>query len=381
MLYFDNAATTFPKPPRVYDAVNDYMRNVGVGAGRSAHRQAVAASRTLFDARERCAEVFGVRDAGRIVFTANATESLNLAVLGSATPGRRIVISSMEHNSVMRPLRFLRNERRVEVEVVPCLPDGTFELSLWEEALRKRPETVVVNHGSNVTGSIAPLAAIGTLCRKFGARFIVDAAQTAGLVPLDVEEANIDFLCCSGHKNLYGIQGTGVLYIREGCGPQPLVFGGTGSRSESDEQPTFLPDRYESGTRNMPGIASLAAGAEFVLKTGVREIFDHGSRLAGALLDGLRSIPRIHIYGPQNPGAMLPTVSITIDGVDNGAVAQRLNDEFDIAVRVGLHCAPMAHRTIGTFPDGTVRLSTGYFNTEEECNVLLGALKEICRSG
>lgn len=381
MLYFDNAATTFPKPVQVYTAVNDYMRTVGVGAGRSAHRQAVDASRTMFGTRERLAAIFGVRDACRLVFTASATESLNLAILGSVKPGDRIVVSSLEHNSVMRPLRFLQNERQAIVETIPCNQQGAFDLSLWESVLQKRPENVVVNHGSNVIGSIAPVKAIGGLCRKYGARFFVDAAQTAGLIPIDVEDANIDFLAFSGHKNLYGLQGTGGLYIREGCDPPPLKFGGTGSRSESDEQPLFLPDRYESGTQNLPGIASLAAGAEFVMKTGIAAIFDHGSKLAGALLNGLCSIARIHIYGPQTPENMLPTVSLTVEGLDNAAVAQRLNDEFSIAVRVGLHCAPVAHRTIGTFPNGTIRISLGFFNTEEECAVLIAALKKICKGG
>jgi cysteine desulfurase family protein len=287
----------------------------------------------------------------------------------------------MEHNSVMRPLRFLQNERRAKVEIIPCNQQGAFDLSLWESVLQKRPENVVVNHGSNIIGSIAPLKEIGALCRKYGARFIVDAAQTAGLILIDVEAANIDFLAFSGHKNLYGLQGTGGLYIREGCDPQPLMFGGTGSRSESDEQPQFMPDRYESGTQNMPGIASLAAGAEFVNKSGIAAIFDHGSKLAVALLNGLCSISRIHIYGPRTPETMLPTVSLAVEGLDNAAVAQRLNDEFSIAVRVGLHCAPIAHRTIGTFPNGTVRISLGYFNTEEECEALIAALKKICEGG
>lgn len=380
MIYFDNAATTFPKPSPVYAAVNDYMRNIGVGAGRSAHRQSVAASRIMFDAREKLAALFGARNADRIIFTPSATESLNLAILGSIKQGETVVVSSLEHNSVMRPLRFLQNERQVKVEIVPCGPLGTFNLALWEKALEKRPAGVIVNHGSNVIGSIAPLNSIGALCRKYSTRFFVDAAQTAGLVPIDIEDAAIDFLAFSGHKNLYGIQGIGGLYIREGCEPRPLVFGGTGSRSESDEQPQFMPDKYESGTQNMPGIASLAAGVDHILKTGIAGIFNHGSNLSTTLLDGLHSLSRIHIYGPQTPAIMLPTISITIEGVDNAAVAQRLNDEFSIAVRVGLHCAPNAHRTIGTFPAGTIRVSAGYYNTEEEGEKLIAALAMICKN-
>jgi cysteine desulfurase / selenocysteine lyase len=380
-IYFDNAATTFPKPEQVYKAVNDYMHTIGVGAGRSAHRQAVAANGIMFDVRERLAAMFGARDGSRIIFTPGATASLNLALLGTVKPGELVAVSSLEHNAVMRPLRVLQDERQVKVEIIPCTPQGMFELPRWEKALQKRPKHVVVNHGSNVIGSIAPLSALGALCRKYGARFIVDAAQTAGLIPLDVEESAIDFLAFSGHKNLYGLQGTGGLYIRDGYDPQPLFFGGTGSRSESDEQPLFMPDRYESGTQNMPGIASLAAGTDYILKTGITSIFDHDSKLAGMLLDALRSIPKVRIYGPQTPGKMLPTISITLEGMDNAVVAQRLNDEYSIAVRVGLHCAPNAHRTIGTFPFGTIRISFGFFTTEEECKTLIAAVTKICKTG
>jgi len=380
MIYFDNAATTFPKPDPVYDAVNDFIRNVGVSAGRSAYNKSVAASRIMFEVREQLAGLFGIKDASRIVFTSGATESLNLALLGTLKRGDRVVTSSFEHNSVMRPLWFLREERGVQVETVFCGTDGSFDLAQWELALRKRPAGAIVNHGSNVIGTIAPVIEIGAMCKRYGVRFFVDAAQTAGIVPIDVEEAGIDFLAFSGHKNLYGIQGTGGLYIREGCDPLPLKFGGTGSLSELDQQPLFLPDRYESGTQNLPGIVSLGAGAAFVGQKGVSAIFDHGKNLAVPFLADLRQLSNMRIHGPENRDRVLPTISITIDGFDNGIVAQRLNDEYDIALRAGLHCAPEAHRTMGTFPEGTIRISFGYFTTAEECGKLFLALKKISRS-
>jgi len=379
MIYLDNAATTFPKPPQVYAAVNDYMRDVGASPGRSAHRNAVKASRIVFSTRERLASLFNVRDTSRIVFTLNATEALNLAILGSVKKDGRIVVSSLEHNSVMRPLRFLEKSRNAVVDIVPCDTNGGHDLYRWEAALKQRPSLVVVTHGSNVIGTVAPLDDLGALCRKYGARLLVDAAQTAGLVPIDVEQSAVDFLAFSGHKGLYGLQGTGGLYIREGCDPLPLKFGGTGSNSESDEQPSFLPDRYESGTQNGPGIAALGAGVAFVMERGIDRIFDHGRKLKEVFLAGLSALSGARVYGGRGPKT-LPTVSITFNGLDSGTVAQRLNDEYAIAVRVGLHCAPLAHRTIGTFPKGTVRVSFGCFNMEQEVMTLCTALAGICRS-
>jgi cysteine desulfurase/selenocysteine lyase len=381
MIFLDNAATSFPKPPQVYDAVNAFMRTIGASAARSAHRSAIEAGRIVFSARERLASLFNAGDAARIVFTSNATAGLNTILLGTLKPGDTVITSSMEHNSVMRPLRHLEKERGVQVRVIPCNRYGAFDGAAWEAACANRPSLAIVNHGSNVTGTIAPLEAIGTMCRKHDVLFAVDAAQTAGAAPIDVDTMNIGFLAFSGHKGLLGIQGTGGFFIRKGCDPMPLVFGGTGSNSESDEQPLFLPDRYESGTLNGPGIAALGAGVAFIEQKGIPTIMRHGADLVRRLFDRFDTMPRIVIHGPKSPDARLPTVSITIDGLDNGVVAQRLNDEFDIAVRVGLHCAPMAHRTVGTFPAGTIRISLGVFTTPEEIEALAAALEKICSSG
>lgn len=379
MIYLDNAATSFPKPPQVYDAANDYMRTVGASPGRSAHRRAVEAGRIVFTARERLAALINAPDASRLVFTLNATGALNLAILGSVTKGDRVVVSSLEHNSVMRPLRFLEKNRDVKLEIVPCDEQGQFDLRRWEAAIKQRPSLAVVNHGSNVIGAVAPLDEIGALCRKHGVFLLADAAQTVGLVPIDVKRTPIDFLAFSGHKGLYGLQGTGCLYIKEGLRREllPLTFGGTGSNSESDEQPQFLPDCYESGTQNGPGIAALGAGVAFVMEQGITAIAGHGRGLAEGLVENLQAVKGVRLHGPVQ-GAVLPTVSMTFAGKDSGTIAQRLNDEYDIAVRVGLHCAPLAHRTIGTFPGGTIRVSFGYFNTEKDVSALCHALSCIC---
>jgi cysteine desulfurase/selenocysteine lyase len=380
MIYLDNAATSHPKPPAVYDAVNAFMRDIGASAARSAYRSAVEAGRIVFSARERLASLFSVKDSARIVFTANATAGLNTVLLGTLRPGDTVITSSLEHNSVMRPLRHLEKERGVTVRVVPCGRDGAFDRAAWESACAGRPRLAIVNHGSNVTGAVAPLEAIGGLCRKHGVWFAVDAAQTAGVVPIDVETMNIDFLAFSGHKGLLGIQGTGGLFIRNGHEPLPLAFGGTGSNSESDEQPRFLPDRYESGTLNGPGIAALDAGVGFIEKQGIGAIMRHDTDLMRDLIDRLGAMPRIIIHGRKTSDTALPTISLTIDGQDNGSVAQRLNDEFAIAVRAGLQCAPLAHRTIGTFPAGTIRISLGIFTTHNDIAALAAAFEKICGS-
>lgn len=380
MIYLDNAATSFPKPPQVYDAVNRFMREIGASPARSAHRGAVEASRIVFSARERLASLFNIADASRIVFTANATQGLNTVLLGTLRPGDTAVTSSMEHNSVMRPLRHLEQERGVTLEVIPCGPNGTFDLTAWEIALAKRPRLAIVNHGSNIIGTVAPLREIGGLCRRYGVPFAVDAAQTAGIVQIDVEAMNVDCLAFSGHKGLLGIQGTGGLFLRHGVEVRPLMFGGTGSNSESDEQPQFMPDRFESGTQNGPGIAALDAGIGFIQEQGIDVIRRHDAELMRLLYDGIGALSRIWCHSPRLPNATLPTLSITVDGMDNGSVGQRLCDEYGIAVRVGLHCAPAAHRTIGTFPAGTIRVSPGYFTTARDMELFCAALRNLCSS-
>ncbi len=377
MIYCDNAATSFPKPEEVYDAVSGFLRDVGASPGRSAHAPAVAASRIVFDTREKLASLFNIFDSERIVFTANATEGLNCALNGLLRSGDTVVTTSMEHNSVMRPLRNLADTRGVVVKVVPSRNDGTVDLPAWESALRDRPNLAVVNHASNITGAVVPVGRIGAAARKYHVKLLVDAAQSAGALPIDVREMKIDLLACSGHKSLYGPQGTGMLYVGKEVDLVPLKFGGTGSRSDSDEQPAFMPDRFESGTLNGPGIAGLGAGVAFVLHTGIEAIREHGRRMSAALLDTIGRIDGVTCYGPPDPAQRLPTLSITVDGRDNGTVARLLDEQYGICTRMGLHCAPNAHRTIGTFPEGTVRISPGLFSSREDIEHVARALKEI----
>ena len=378
-IYCDNAATSYPKPQTVYDAVLDYMKNIGASPGRSSHTLAVRASRVLFEAREACGRLLSVRDSSRIVFTRGATESLNLALFGLLKDGGRVAVTSMEHNSVMRPLRRLSEAGHVEVIVVPCDPTGSIDFDAYERIMKTGVTCAVVNHASNVCGTIQPIERLSAVAKANGALFIVDGAQSVGGLPIDVRAMGIDLLAFSGHKSLFGPQGIGGLYIKEGIDFPPLMYGGTGSRSDSDEQPDFLPDKFESGTLNGPGIAGLAAGIDFVLQTGIDTIREHGRALTSRFLGNLLDYgDRITFFGPKDPRAMLPTVSLSIKGIDAGWAARKLNDEFGICLRTGLHCAPNAHRTIGTFPHGTLRLSFGFFNTPEKIDLVADALRSIC---
>ena len=379
MIYLDNAATSFPKPAAVYEAMQGFLVNIGASHGRSTHRLAVQASRIVFQTREKIAELFNISDSSRIIFTSNATESINLALFGLLKNGDKVLATSMEHNAVMRPLRYLQKQRSIEISIVKCDPEGNLALPEFEKALKQGIKVVVINHGSNIIGTIFPLGELIMLIKKYGALVLVDAAQTAGACRIDVEKEKIDLLAFSGHKSLFGPQGTGGLYIREGLDVKPLKYGGTGSNSESDEQPDFLPDKYESGTLNSPGIAGLGAGVSYVLQQGIDNIFQHGVNLTRRLLDSFREIKKLRIYGPKRPEQTLPMVSINIEGLDSADVARVLNDEFDIYTRIGLHCAPLAHRTIGTFPKGTLRISFGYFNTDKDVDNVIKAFRKILK--
>ena len=376
-LYCDNAATTFPKPQSVLGAILDYMQNIGASPGRSAHHPALKAGRVIFTVREKLAALFNVPDPSRIIFTSNATEALNLGILGLLSNGDRVATTGMEHNSVMRPLNFLARERGIHVSVAPCDKNGGLDVDAFERTIKTGVKLAVVNHGSNVCGAIAPLQRMGAIARAHGATFMVDAAQTAGYVDIDVQSMNIDVLVFSGHKGLYGPAGTGGLYIGDGLNLRPLKYGGTGSDSASEEQPDFCPDKYESGTLNGSGIAGLGAGIDFISQKGLEAVRMHGAELTGYFLDELSSMDDVAVIGPNDPENMLPTISIVCKKIDQGIVARRLNDEFGICIRMGLHCAPNAHRTLGTFPQGTIRFSFGIFNTLHDIDAIMYALKTV----
>jgi cysteine desulfurase family protein len=383
IIYLDNAATSHPKPEAVIQAMTAFMREVGGNPGRSGHRLSIEAGRVVFEAREKIAALFGVSDSSRVIFGQNATEAINLGLKGLLRRGDHIITSSMEHNSVMRPLRALEREG-IELTVAPCSREGFLDPAEIQKAIRKNSRMVVLNHGSNVVGTLLPLEPVGEICRNHGILFMVDAAQTAGAIPIDLEKEKIDLLAFTGHKALFGPQGTGGLVIGqrvEEKSIQPLKRGGTGSRSEFEEQPDFLPDLCESGTPNTVGLAGLRAGLDFILGVGIEKIRAHERKMTARLIQGLLRIPGTLVYGSGDAEKQCATVSFNLENWVPSELSFRLDEEYGILTRVGLHCAPSAHRTIGTFPDGTVRVSMSYLNTEEEIGQTLEAIRTLARKG
>ena len=380
MIYFDNAATSWPKPAAVLEAMSYFMTAVGANPGRSAHRLSIEAGRIVYDTRETLAQLFNVANPLYIVFGLNATEALNLALNGVLRSGDHVVTSSMEHNSVMRPLRALEQAGSVEVEVVACSSGGFLDPSDLESAIKPHTRMIVLNHASNVVGTILPIAEVGEIARCHNVLLLVDAAQTAGAYRLDMEEMYIDLLAFAGHKALFGPQGTGGLCIGERVAIdeiRPIKRGGTGSRSERQEQPEFLPDMCESGTPNTVGLAGLGAGVKYVMQEGVERIRTHEVELTRRVIAGLLEIPGVTVYGGHDAELQTATVSFNIEGLAPSEVGLRLDEGYGIMSRVGLHCAPAAHRTIGTFPVGTVRFGLSYFNTAEEVEAAVGAVREL----
>ncbi|NLD43398.1 MAG: aminotransferase class V-fold PLP-dependent enzyme [Chloroflexi bacterium] len=381
MIYLDNAATSWPKPPGVIEAMAAFMAEVGANPGRSGHRLAVEAGRLVYSTREAVADLFRAADPLRVVFGQNVTEALNLALRGVLRPGDHVVTSSMEHNSVMRPLRALQRQG-VEVTVVGCSPEGVLLPADVEAALRPNTAMIALTHASNVIGTVLPIGEVGLLARRRGVPLLVDAAQTAGAYPLDMQALHIDLLAITGHKALLGPMGTGGLIVAPEFDAKritPLKRGGTGSRSDLEEQPDFLPDACESGTLNVPGLAGLRAGVRWVLARGVEEIRRHEVRLTQRLIDGLVSISGVTVYGTRDAERQAATVSFHVAGLEPSEVGLRLDDEYGVLCRVGLHCAPAAHRTMGTFPRGTVRFGLGALNTSEEIDAALAAVEALAR--
>jgi len=393
-LYFDNAATSWPKPKSTLKSMSSFFLKGGGNPGRSGHGRSIGAARIVVQTRELLARLLNVRDSSRIVFTKNATEALNIAIYGLAEERGHIVTSSMEHNSVMRPFTDLQTRGR-EVSVVKADSSGTVSADDVARELKKNTSLVVLTHASNVTGAVNDIAAIGRICRERGVPLLIDAAQSAGCVPIDVQAMCVDFLAFSGHKGLLGPQGTGGLYIGDERLNEPLMRGGTGSLSDREEQPDFFPDRFESGTLNVIGITGLGAGVEYVLNRGVSNIAAYDAGLMQLFLRELCKDRRYRLYGPciehgahpersepgthngDSPVRQTGVLSMNIEGQSPSRVGQLLDRDYGIQTRIGLHCAPSAHRTIGTFPDGTVRLSWGLFTTERDVRQVLRALHAI----
>ncbi len=332
------------------------------------------AARTIFQAREKLTKLVNGHDSERMIFTQNGTDSLNLAILGLIGESDHVITTSMEHNSVMRPLTFLQQHRKVEVSIARCSPSGELDPDRVRALIRKNTRAIIVNHGSNVTGTVQDLHPIKGYANDI--LLIVDACQTIGSIPIDVEADHIDVLCFSCHKSLYGLQGLGALYLNRGVDPTPLRFGGTGSGSESMEQPAFLPDKYESGTPNTPGIAALLGSLTFIENTGLETIAKKERTLVKSILRGLQDAGNITVYGNHGKGTNIPVISFNVADRLPSEVGYELNRK-GIYVRVGLHCSPAAHKTIGTFPNGTVRVSPGYFTTRRDISAFLGVVKAI----
>jgi cysteine desulfurase family protein len=380
-VYMDNAATSWPKPPSVVEAMAWYQEEVGASAGRGGYRRAVDASRVIFDARRAVAELFGVADCRRIIFTLNCTEGLNLALRGWLREGDHVVTTSMEHNSIARPLNHLKAERGIEVTYVPCSGEGILDPDDVAAAITPRTRLVAVIHASNVCGAVNDVGAVGAICRERGVPFLVDAAQSAGSIPIDVEDANVDFLGFPGHKGLLGPLGTGALYVGPNVRPRPLYEGGTGTDSEKTLQPEVLPDYYEAGSHNAVGLAGLKAACDFITAATPAKIGGHKRALAERFVAGVDEIPGVEYVGPRDFSRHAGVCSVRVAGIDAAEVGHRLDAEYGIMVRTGLHCSPLAHTTLGTIDTGTVRFSFGYYNTEEQVDAAVRALAEIARGG
>jgi len=383
MIYLDNSATSWPKPKEVIHAMSDFLENSGGNPGRSGHRLSISAARVVYNARESIAELFHISDPQRVIFTSNITHALNLALFGLLKPGDRVVTSSIEHNSVMRPLRALEKEG-TRLTVVQCGLDGCLDLEAFRAAFTQGTRLVVVTHASNVMGTILPIKEIATIAHQAGALLLVDCAQTAGIIPIDQPALGIDLLAFTGHKGLYGPTGTGGLTIGERVDTselRPLMRGGTGSRSEYEEQPEMLPDKYESGTCNSVGIAGLGAGVRWIQSIGVESIQAREAEMNDLLLSGLQDIPGITVYGTCDSLKMTAVVSCRVAGQHVSEVGLTLDDEFRILCRVGLHCAPSAHKTIGTFPEGTIRLAPGIFTSPDDIHSVIAAFDKIAHHG
>lgn len=378
-IYLDNAATSWPKPDAVYRAVDEYQRTSGAAAGRGVYRSAQAAERIVADCRRRLADLLGLNQPKQIIFTLNGTDSLNLAIHGLLRPGDHVVTSVCEHNSILRPLHALGHTKQIETTIVGCNEQGYIDPVAVRAALRPNTRLIALAHASNVTGAVQPLADVGQIAADHGALFLVDAAQS--LVHLDASQKTLGWhlLAAPGHKGLLGPLGTGILALAPGIEEQlqPIRQGGTGSRSDDPEQPASLPDRYESGNLNVPGLAGLGAGLSWLSEQKSSFLLRHEQELAARLIDNLRGMPGVTLYGPPANSPRVGVVSFTVAGFDPQEVAAALDAAAGIEVRSGLHCAPRMHAALGTAPAGTVRVSFGPFNTEADLAYLVAAVRDF----
>ena len=382
MIYLDNASTTFPKPEAVAQAVYRYMTAQGANINRGCYDSAYDVEELVFETRQMLCDLFGGGDCKNVVFTKNVTESLNVILKGFLKPGDHVLVSAMEHNAMMRPIRQLEAQG-VDFDRIPCDEQGNLIFSALEGMVKPNTRAIAMMHASNVCGTVLPIRQVGEFARNRGLKFIVDCAQTAGVFPIDMEEDCIDALAFTGHKGLLGPQGIGGFILKEEMIAliDPLLSGGTGSISHTEEIPAFMPDRFEPGTMNLPGIMGLHAGLSWLAETGIDAVREHELKLTARLLEGLSKLEgegRIRIVGRRDLESRTGVVSIQTLTRELSQAAFELDAEHGIQTRVGLHCAPSAHTTLGTYPTGTIRFSFGWFNTEADVDAALHALEVIC---
>ena len=377
MIYLDNAATSFPKPERVYNEIIRCMRQYCANPGRGGHAMSMEAGRAVARAREEISSFFNIRDHMQLCFTKNATEALNIAIKGSLNPGAHVITTCMEHNSVMRPLKTLERDIGIDITVITGNDFGEIDPDMFKKKIRRNTSLIISTLSSNVNGIIMPVKDIGRIAREAGIPFLLDASQGAGALPVHVEEQNIDMLAFPGHKGLMGPQGTGGIYVRKGIKVRSLYEGGTGSNSESMFQPDYMPDFFESGTLNTPGIVGLSQGIGFINEIGLDNICSYKHKLTSRLLEGLKEIRGVRLYSRLERTGNSGIAAINLDGFDSTEISHILDREFQTATRAGIHCSPTAHRTLGTSDTGIVRISPGYFNTVSEIDFVIRVLEKI----
>lgn len=375
MIYLDSSATSFLKPPQVAEAVFRSFNTIG-NAGRGAHAPTLNASRLIYDTREKLAALFGTPDPSRIAFTCNATEALNIAIHGAIHPGEHVITTACEHNSVLRPL-YLKEKEGTELTIIPADKKGRIRYDLLESSVKSNTSAVVLTHASNLSGNVTDLAFVSNFAKKHGLLLIVDASQTAGSLPINVVKMGIDILCFTGHKGLFGPQGTGGLYVREGLTLSPLKSGGSGIHSFDRQHPTDMPTALEAGTLNGHGIAGLNAGLDYILSTGVKNIHAKEISLARRFVNGISDISDLKLYGDIDAPLRTPIISLNIGNMSSASVSDILWEDYEICVRAGAHCAPLMHKTFGTEKQGAVRFSFSCFNTEAEIDTAIRAMHEI----
>ena len=375
VIYLDNAATTMQKPEEVIEAVVQAMHSMG-NAGRGAHSASLEASRTIYDTRELLCRFFGGTDPRRLVFTSNSTESLNIAIKGLFEPGDHVITTMLEHNSVLRPL-YEMEKRGVELTIIPADKKGVIDYNDIEKAIRPNTKAVVCTHGSNLTGNLVDIERIGKITRKNGLLLVVDASQTAGVFPIDVEKMQIDVLCFTGHKGLLGPQGTGGMYVREGIQIRPLKSGGSGVQTYSKSHPAEMPTALEAGTMNGHGIAGLHAAVEYIQRTGIDQIRKREQECMKRFYEGVIQVPGVKVYGDFDDMNRCAIVSLNIGDYDSSEVSDELLTEYRISTRPGAHCAPLMHEALGTVEQGAVRFSFSHFTTDEEVDTAIKAIREL----